>query len=447
MADKVKISICWKQATMLLIPLVVFRGSSEQIGPANRLVIALANSVESEQAKKRSTQQSRSHIPGRTKNVTGKVTDGRKTRPDQTDMFSTDADVCYGGLSVAQESWTVAGEADDSQSKSEQDALTSTAQNSCPVSCVGALSVKEYSLFDNHFSRAVENVLRNDICVYSGRLAFSSAPVDEALLAKAPGYRAMAASPSGGRFLAERPRKYSNDSSSSVSSVRSGEESMSSRMLPSSVSSVRSGEESMSSRMLPSSLSSVRSGEDSMSSRMLPRTSQPVPDLPLSSPFHSVHELPPRIPLSAFTDFCGTVESVSETVDDVQAAAAMAASEHYSSPNQPMTLPRISTNLNPNAPDFVFRPSAHVTALDGLDSTSVSVHPDVLVPCSTAVAGRLFIPAEVPSTGAWNGAAVERGTSVTTTAINVSVPMLALDVSQRHWTVPATLLQESLTFS
>lgn len=413
---------------MLLIPLVVFRGSSEQIGPANRLVIALANSVESEQAKKRSTQQSRSHIPGRTKNVTGKVTDGRKTRPDQTDMFSSDADVCYGGLSVAQESWTVAGEADDSQSKSEQDALTSTAQNSCPVSCVGALSVKEYSLFDNHFSRAVENVLRNDICVYSGRLAFSSAPVDEALLAKAPGYRAMAASPSGGRFLAERPRKYSNDSSSSVSSVRSGEE-------------------SMSSRMLPSSLSSVRSGEDSMSSRMLPRTSQPVPDLPLSSPFHSVHELPPRIPLSAFTDFCGTVESVSETVDDVQAAAAMAASEHYSSPNQPMTLPRISTNLNPNAPDFVFRPSAHVTALDGLDSTSVSVHPDVSVPCSTVVAGRLFIPAEVPSTGAWNGAAAERGTSVTTTAINVSMPMLALDVSQRHWTVPATLLQESLTFS
>jgi len=219
----------------------------------------------------------------------------------------------------------------------------------------------------------------------------------------------MTASPSGGRFLAERPRKYSNDSSSSVSSVRSGEE--------------------------------------SMSSRMLPRTSQTVPDLPLCSPFHSVHELPPRIPPSAFTDLCGTVESVSETVDDVQAAAAMAASEHYSSPNQPMTLPRISTNLNPNAPDFVFRPSAHITALDGLDSTSVSVHPDVSVPCSTAVAGRLFIPAEVPSTGAWNGAAAERGTSVTTTAINVSVPMLALDVSQRHWTVPATLLQESLTFS
>ena len=381
----------------------------------------LASSIESEQAKKRSAQQQqqRGHAAGRTKNTSSRVTDGRQRTTELADVFAGDADAYYSGLSLAQESSTVTGDVDECQSKLEQAALMTAVQNSCPV--VVPPSVKEYSLFDNHFSRAVESVLRNDICVHNARHAFTGTPIaDEALLAKAPGYRAMADSPSSGRFLSERPRKYSNDSSSSLSSVRSCEDS-----LPS----------IQASRVLPPTLG--------------PRTTQP--DVPRGSAFHSVHELPPKVPVCApFGEFSCSAETAGEPSVDYGTAVATASgagchavSQHYSSPNEPMTLPRISTDLNPNAPDFVFRPTAHVaTTLDGLGLASAPVPPDVT--SSGAAAGSFFIPEEMPVTGGWSNAVVDDRTS--TTAFNVSVPMLALDVPPQQWTVPTAALQESLTF-
>jgi len=308
----------------------------------------------------------------------------------------------------------------------------STAQHLHLLGSSHVSSVKEYSLFDNHFSKAVESVLKNDICASSARSAFTGVPsavascpaVDEALLAKAPGYRASTASPCGGRLQVERPRKYSNDSSSSLSSVKSRDDSPSSGRL--------------------------------LAPPHLPRPCHQIPDIPCSSAFHPVHNLPPLVPVcapSAFSDLRSTAEVVSQPLDNDITATSVAGphvvSEQYSSPNEPMTLPRILTNLNPNAPDFVFRPMMQISPADNHDAASTSIHPDV--PLATSGSDGFFIPDEmmVPDSGRWNEPVVgmtDGETLLAATAFDMSMPELALDVSQRQWTVHNNLLQESLTF-
>jgi len=344
-----------------------------------------------------------------------------------------------------------------------------------PASTSGALpsSVKEYSLFDNHFSRAVENVLRNDLLGASQWVHATALPaaVDEALLAKAPGYRALTASPGGGggrlfHAVVERPRKYSNDSTgSSVSSVRSCEDSGvagNGRVLPPATTTIggsRTGHQ-------PEMVSDMPRGMD-----MPSRGPELPPAAPRGSPFHHPvhHDLASKIPARApFTDFCyPAAESVGDAVGSAVGAGSastnpLASSVHYSSPNEPMTLPRISTDLNPYAPDFVFRPAAAVTA-SGLGSTSVVAQADDVsitastVPATTAAAAGLLTAAvEAPAAsavGGWNGAVMGDGKmSVATTAFSISVPMVALDMSPGgagcQWAaVPTSALpQESLTF-
>jgi len=396
------------------------RGSSEQIGSANRLATALANSIESEQTKKRSAQM-RGHVSGHPKNpaTTGvRPLESRRSKTEIPGMLPAESDNCHTPVPLTQESWALAGDVDDCQSKLEQTALMSTAL----VSSIRVPSVKEYSLFDNHFSKAVESVLKNDICVSSARNAFNGAPcvagpaVDEALLAKAPGYRASTASPCSGRFLLERPRKYSNDSSSSLSSVKSCEDSPSN---------VTGG------RMLPPRYQRARACHQ-------------MPDILHSSAFHPVHDLPPQIPVcrsSPFSEFSSTVESACDPdVTPSTVPSPYMESDHYSSPNEPMTLPRISTDLNPNAPDFVFRPATQTS----------SVPPDV--PDLTASSsGSFFIPGEMSDAvaGRWSEAMLgmsDGGALSAMTALDISMPTLAVDMTPRQWTVPNTLLQESLTF-
>ena len=412
---------------------MVSRGSSEQISSAGRLVAALASSIESEHAKKRSAQ-SRGQASGRAKNsavTSGKPVDGRKSKTDLSSGLPTESDTCcYPAVTLTHES-SAPSDVDDCRHKLEQTALMSTAQNMCRGGSSRTPSVKEYSLFDNHFSKAVESVLKNDICVSNARNAFVGAPamalsyptVDEALLAKAPGYRASTASPCSGRFLAERPRKYSNDSSSSLSSVKSCEDSPST---------ITGG------RILPPS--------------HRPRTGHQIPDIPHTSAFHSVHDLP-QIPVHApspFQDFRSTIEAASTPVDNdatpTTVAGPQTVSEHYSSPNQPMTLPRISTDLNPNAPDFVFRPTTcqipHVDSNILASSTSSSDVPELTATSSSS----FFIPSEMPAPGRWSEPVMGLTDGGPSTAFDIGVPALSLDVSPPQWTVPNTLLQESLTF-
>ena len=443
---------------------LLLRGSSEQISSANRLVVALASSVESEQARKRSSvaQPSRGgHVPARCiRNPGPGGRDGRKTRAEPSDV-----DTCC--QSVVAHDTTVAAGVDD---------VDGTLEPMSPASTSGALpsSVKEYSLFDNHFSRAVENVLRNDLLGASQWAHATALPaaVDEALLAKAPGYRALTASPGGGcgrlfHAVVERPRKYSNDSTgSSVSSVRSCEDSgvaSNGRVLPPATTTIggsRTGHQ-------PEMVSDMPRGVD-----MPSRGPELPPAAPRGSPFHhpAHHDLASKIPARApFADFCyPAAESVGDAVGSAAGVGPastnpLTSSVHYSSPNEPMTLPRISTDLNPYAPDFVFRPAAAVTA-SGLGSTSVVAQADDVsitasaVPATTAAAaaGLLTAAVEAPAAsavGGWNGAVMGDGKmSVATTAFSISVPMVALDMSPGgagcQWaTVPTSaLLQDSLTF-
>ena len=346
-----------------------------------------------------------------------------------TGTLPTESNNCHPPLPSADDS---SGNADECHYKLEPTASMLNSQQFGPVGSNRVPSVREYSLFDNHFSKAVESVLKNDIGVSGARKAFVGAPcttasyptVDEALLAKAPGYRASTASPCGGRYLAERLRKYSNDSSSSLSSVKSCEDS------PSSVNGI-----------LPPS--------------HRPRTCHQMPDVPLSCPFHSVHDLPPKIPScvpSPFSEFRCAAEATFEPLDSevtpatVHPSYTVSVSEHYSSPNEPMTLPRISTDLNPNAPDFVFRQTAQVPHVDGHISSSPSIHPDV--PVLTAAASDSFFMMASTS-GGWSEQVVGMTageTLATTTTFDISVPEMSLDMTSRQWTVPSTLLQESLTF-
>jgi len=412
---------------------VVDRGSSEQIGTASRLVTALANSVEAEQAKKRSAQM-RGNVSGHPKNSTvsgGRTVDSRKSKTEISGTLPTESDNCHAALPMARESSTLSGDVDSFPSRLEHTALMSNTL----VSNIRAPSVKEYSLFDNHFSKTVESVLKNDICVSSARNAFSGVPsvavpcpaFDEALLAKAPGYRASTASPCSGRYLAERPRKYSNDSSSSLSSAKSCEDSPST---------ITSG------HVLPPPCRS--------------RTCHRYDDVPyiMHSAFQPVHDLPPQIPVcvsSPFSDFRSTVEPASETIDnDITPTAVVTDSMHYSSPNEPMTLPRISTDLNPYAPDFVFRPTAQTSLVDSHISSSSTVLPDV-PDLTTTTSDSFFIPGEMtePAAGRWTDpmiAMTDGGSLLATTAFDITVPALAADMTPRQWTVPNTLLQESLTF-
>lgn len=351
------------------------------------------------------------------------------TRRSKTEMVPPESDNCYMNVPLSRETTALTGDVDDCQNKLEQTALLSTEL----VSNIRAPSVKEYSLFDNHFSKAVESVLKNDICVtrnaFSGvpSLAMTRPAVDEALLAKAPGYRASTASPCSGRFLAERPRKYSNDSSSSLSSAKSCEDSP----------------------------SNATNGRMLLSSRH-PRTCPQMPDILHSSAFHSVHDRPPQIPVcvsAPFSEFRPAVEPAFEPVNnDVTPTAVSTDSVHYSSPNEPMTLPRISTDLNPNAPDFVFRPATQPPHLEGSHiSSSSSIHADV-PDLATTSSGSFFITSEMSeptATGRWNEPLMgmaEGGALLATTAFDIPMPALAADVAPRQWTVPNTLLQESLTF-
>lgn len=424
--------------------LCIFRGSSEQISSAGRLVTTLANSIEAEQVKKQRVTQSRGGVPARTKNLpsTGvRPPDNEKTKPQlsASSCASVELEDCHPPLPRVQESSAVPVDGDDTQSKLEQAAVTSSVGIYSSLFGTSRIpSVKEYSLFDNHFSKAVESVLKNDLCVSGARntgftatppVAAASCPsVDEVLLAKAPGYRASTASPCNGRFLAERPRKYSNDSSSSLSSAKSCEDSPSGHILP------------------PSHLA---------------RSSHHIQDIPCSLPFHTVHDLPtksaPPCPPLAYSDFYRPVEAVSEPVDEsvpTVTSGSHTVAEQYSSPNEPMTLPRISTDLNPNAPDFVFRPSAQFAAMNDDVSTSSSTSPDVLTLSTTTAAdssgGGYYIPVGMveATTSRWNGPAVTKSRSLVTTTIayDSSMPILDVDVSPRQWPVPNTLLQESLTF-
>lgn len=432
---------------------LLFRGSSEQISSANRLVVALASSVESEQVRKRSSaaQPSRGgHVPARCiRNPGPGGRDGRKTRAEPSEV-----DTCCQSA-VAHDT---AADVDD---------VDGALEPMSPASTSVALpsSVKEYSLFDNHFSRAVENVLRNDLLGASQWAHATALPaaVDEALLAKAPGYRALTASPGGGGRLfhavVERPRKYSNDSTgSSVSSVRSCEDSgvsSNGRVLPPATTTIRGSRTCHQ----PEMVSDMPRGVD-----MPSRGPELPPAAPMGSPFHHPvhHDLASKIPARApFADFCyPAAESVGDAVGSAAGTGSastnpLTSSVHYSSPNEPMTLPRISTDLNPYAPDFVFRPAAAVTA-SGLGSTSVMAQADdVSITASavpaTAAAGLLSAAVEAPAAsavGGWNGAVMGDGKmSVATTA----VPMVALDMSPGgagcQWAAVPTsaLLQESLT--
>jgi len=387
--------------------------------------------------KKPRSAQMRGHIPGHPKNTAttgGRTVDSRKSKTETSGMLPTETDNCYTVQPVIRESSTTARP--DCQNRLEQ---TASASATTLVSNVRVpSSVKEYSLFDNHFSKAVESVLKNDICGSGGRGAFNGAPsmsvacptVNQALLAKAPGYRASTASPCSSRFLAERPRKYSNDSSSSLSSVKSCEDSPSN---------------ATGSRMLPP--------------LHRPRPSHQIPDILYSSAFHPVHDLPSQIPgcmPSPYpTDFhCSTVDTAPDLVDNNVLTPTTVATDsvHYSSPNEPMTLPRISTDLNPYAPDFVFRPTmAQIHLVDSPSSTTE--HPDVSNLTTTA-SGSFFIPAEMtePTTaagGGWTDAVmgmVDGGSLLATTAFDIGMPDLAADMPAQQWTMPNTLLQESLTF-
>jgi len=428
---------------------VAARGSSEQIGAASRLVTALANSVEPEQVKKPRSAQMRGYVP-RHSGMTagGRSVDSRKSKTEVSSTLPAETDCTCTVQPVIRESvatalpgdiTTLPGDISDCQSRLEHTALTSSTALVSNIRMPPS-SVKEYSLFDNHFSKAVENVLKNDICLSGGRCAFNGVSslamsyptADEALLAKAPGYRASTASPCCNRFLAERPRKYSNDSSSSLSSVRSCEDSP----------------------------SSATTGGHMLPPLHHPRLSHQLPDILHGSTFHPVHDLPPQIPAcmpSPFPDFvCSTVDTAPDLVDDNVLAPTTVATDfvHYSSPNEPMTLPRISTDLNPYAPDFVFRPtSVQTPRVDSPSSTTVQPNPDTPDFTSTT-SGDFFVPAEVmelttADCGRWTEPVVgmaDGGSLLVTTAFDIGTSGLFVDMPARQWTMPSTLLQESLTF-
>lgn len=389
----------------------ISRGSSEKIASANRLVTALASSVESELAKKRA--QNRGIVPPRPKKASAPVrpaTDAHNSKTELNAVFSVESDN-WSPLPSVLDIPLSSGDVEDCQNKLEQAALESTAPEAAGVSSGRAPSVKEYSLFDNHFSRAVESVLKHNIGVSCTRTAFgtqapaASCPTfDETLLAKAPGYRVLAASPA--RFLAERPRKYSNDSSSSMSSVRSCEESPSGGRI----------------------LASHRA-----------RSGQQLPsDVTHAAAFR--HDLLPVCTTAEFSDFgcAGEVMYTPETAESALVATAGASphpvsAEQYSSQNEPMTLPRIATDLNPYAPDFVFRPTTQATAAD--DFTPATDNPVL------SISGGFFVPDEMVGMSAekWREPLLgfsDRGT----TAYDIS------SFDPRQWTVPNTLLQESLSF-
>jgi len=407
-------------------------------------------SAESEQTKKRlmSTMQlCNVQVPGRSKNAA--ATTGRSVQADSglrakvettAGVLPTETfDSCYPALPSAQESSTTSVEADSCCGKLE------TMPNVGPVGSNRAPSgVKEYSLFNNHFSAAVENVLKNDICVSSARGAFSggssmglSTTVDEALLAKAPGYRASTSSPCGGRYLVDRPRKYSNDSSSSLSSVRSTDDTS-----PSNVPPVGGG------------------GVCILPAPPRPRPSH-IPDIARSSVLHSVADVlshvPPVCAPTPFADFRPTSGELNVTTTSAGLSVA-GHSEHYSSPNHPMTLPRISTDLNPNAPDFVFRPTTQVSSQETVQSSTSHSDVPVFAASKAGAGGSFYIPGELSSSesgsarGRWSEPAMARsegGIGLTdggSMLFDISLPVLALDMSPRHWTMHNNLLQESLTF-
>jgi len=298
----------------------------EQISSAVRLVTEFANSIESEQAKKRSVQSRGGHGSGRAKNhaagTNNRVADNRGSKTVMTGTLPTESNNCHPPLPSADDS---SGNADECHYKLEPAASMLNSQHFGPVGSNRVPSVREYSLFDNHFSKAVESVLKNDIGVSGARKAFVGAPcttasyptVDEALLAKAPGYRASTASPCGGRYLAERLRKYSNDSSSSLSSVKSCEDS------PSSVNGILPPSHRPRTCHLICNPAFVgapctTASYPTVDEALLAKAPGITPDVPLSCPFHSVHDLPPKIPScvpSPFSEFRCAAEATSEPLD------------------------------------------------------------------------------------------------------------------------------------
>jgi hypothetical protein len=364
------------------------RGTNEQIQSAYNLVMALASRpLSRERSKKKRGRSSGS----------GTKTSGACSRPPLFDSseFRTAVTSKSSTRSVATVSSScspTSGRSNDVVTNKPISVVEARPQSDqfssdgvlAPESFAPPTPVKEYSLFDNVFSRTVEQVLgRRESpppalpsrspahqtttlssfdCATKSR---SNVVVDQALLAKAPGYRsgatvalgnpfagmpeisfpvppAAAAAAAAGFQWERRTRKYSDSSSSGRSSEDSGV-----------------GSIGNSGFTAPAGMAVGLTRFD----RQFVGAGSPSPPVghcwsPQQEPYDDISK-----PGENFA-------SVSYRASNAAAVGAFSGrEEHYSIPDEPMTLPRIASDLNPNAPDFVYYPQ-HL----GVGSQSRSCH-------------------------------------------------------------------------
>jgi hypothetical protein len=190
---------------------VRYRGNNDQIQSAYNLITELANRPAS---RERSINKHRGRSTGcrsKGKNIPPRaVLDGCQVRVADTSKISLDSVV----NSVASSSSVISSHSSEIMSskpgrradQSSENDQASPCRKPCTDRTVPPTPVKEYSLFDNLFSRTVEQVLsrrdspssvlssRSSIYPMTSLFVHSyarqpSAAVDQALLAKAPGYR------------------------------------------------------------------------------------------------------------------------------------------------------------------------------------------------------------------------------------------------------------------
>jgi hypothetical protein len=400
---------------------VVIRGTVEQIQSANSLVVALTVNAAAEQKKKKKKKKGRgggsssAAVGPRFNNVaaaysvvpvatSGRPPGGAASRQLRTAELSNSnknrvsLSVCAdrrSKLAVSAADGTAVDTVTSCSSAVHPDRPSSSNSSSQTSSIPSPSSIKEYSLFDNHFSRTVEQVLRHrDSPVFTGgncqtvtantgvtaplqqqqspRYSVSSCgpaatgPINLALLAKAPGYRAMAnaasspfALPSAdfGKLPYENVRKFSSSSSSSSSSIAS-----SGKSLEECLWGTRNRPAASAPVQRPAAVTDFHGDITAAIER--PHSSPQQTFSRFSPPLIGVdigirHGCFPAddrhhrsLPLC---DFGGSSSSLLTDRDRCNVTQAVDA-KPYSSPYEPMTLPRIATDLNPNAPDFVYQP-------------------------------------------------------------------------------------------
>jgi len=369
---------------------VFYRGNNDQIQSAYNLITELANRPASSDRSSKNKRGRSTGCRSKAKNIPPRaMLENCQVRVADTYKISSDSvvnTVASSSNLISSHSSEILCSKTGHPASSENIQVTHSHEHH-PEGTVPPTPVKEYSLFDNIFSRTVEQVLgRRDSppAVLSSRSSIypmtspfvhcsmrqPNVAVDEALLAKAPGYRSSPPAASVNQFSVmpelpfhiasdiqweRRVRKYSDSSSSGRSSEDSG---------------VGGCITNSGSSLLPNNAGPALTRFDLLVGDALDRSPPVGQTWYPKGPFYAPDQLDD---ISGHKDHLVMKSCSSNT----PLGMSLNRQEQYSIPDKPMTLPRIASDLNPNAPDFVFYPQ-HVN-----DASSVQL---------SRFAGRTFIP-------------------------------------------------------